>query len=344
MKHLKTAHVLFVVTLATLLATSLHGLAQAQGKKIRAVASTTIIQDISKNVAGDKADVDFLVPTDGDVHAFDPKPDDVKKIASADVILVNGVGLEQFLDKLIADSGTKGKVIVVSQGLGIQRFLSVEARAEATAAATQAGMDSDMPAGIIGISGSYQCGAPQPGEDIGECDPHLWQNVSNVIGYTMNIRDALSAADPANATAYNRNAGMYIAKLQKLDADLFMGLAIIPAQNRILVTNHDALGYYATRYGFQIAGVVLPGGTTGQEPDPKQVAAIIDSIRAKHVKAIFLENVASDKLARQIADQSGVKVVQALYTDALGEAGTPGETYIGMMYANLKTLQDALKE
>ncbi len=343
MKPLKSTLILVAVAFFAVPVALVQG--HAQNKRIKAVASTTIIQDIAKNVAGDKADVDFLVPTDGDVHAFEPKPDDVKKIASADVILVNGVGLEQFLDKLIADSGTRGKVIVVSQGLGIQRFLSIEARAEATAAATQAsaGTGNGMPAAIIGISGSYQCGAPQPGEDIGECDPHLWQNVANVIGYTMNIRDALSAADPANATAYNAHAGVYIAKLQKLDADVFVELAKIPAQNRILVTNHDALGYYATRYGFQIAGVVLPGGTTGQEPDPKQVAALINSIRAKHVKAIFLENVASDKLARQIADQSGVKVVQALYTDALGDAGTPGETYIGMMYANLKTLQDALK-
>jgi ABC-type Zn uptake system ZnuABC Zn-binding protein ZnuA len=89
--------------------------------------------------------------------------------------------------------------------------------------------------------------------------------------------------------------------------------------------------------------VVLSGGTTNQEPDPQQVAALIDSIKAKHVKAIFLENVSSDKFAKQIADSSGAQVVQALYTDALGDPGTPGDTYIGMMYANLKTLQDALK-
>src|SRR5258708_13436590 len=103
----------FPVLVAIMAAIALSGIgfAHAQAKKLKAVASTTIIQDIAKNVAGDKADVDFLVPTDGDVHAFEPKPDDVKKIASADVILVNGVGLEQILDKLIADSGTKGNVI-----------------------------------------------------------------------------------------------------------------------------------------------------------------------------------------------------------------------------------------
>ena len=327
----------FVVLVILVVALGLSGpvLTHAQAKKLTAVASTTIIQDIAKNVAGDKLNVDFLVPTDGDVHAFEPTPADVRKIADADLILVNGVGLEQFLDKLIADSGTKGKVITVSQGLGIQKFLSIEARADNSTAPDTAT--------IIGVSGSYPCGAPQPGEEIGECDPHLWQNVANVIVYTLNIRDAFSAADPANADTYNTNAGKYIAQLEQLDADLFTALATIPPANRVLVTNHDALGYFATRYGFQIAGVVLPGGTTGQEPDPQSVAALIQTIQAKHVKAVFLENVASDKMANQIASQAGVKVVQALYTDALGDPGSSGATYLDMMRANIKTLQDALK-
>jgi zinc/manganese transport system substrate-binding protein len=319
----------FLAVMATLAAPQL---AHAQAKKLNVVASTTIIQDIAQNIAGDKADVTYLVPTDGDVHEFAPSPADVKKLVDADVILVNGVGLEGFIDKLIADSGTKGQLVVVSRGLGIQKLQPIEATPEANSAG--------LP---LGISGSYRCGAPRPGEEIGECDPHLWQNVTNVIGYALNIRDALSAADPANADAYNVNAGTYIVKLQLLDADIFSGLSGISAANRVFVTNHDALGYFATRYGFKIAGVVLPGGATNQEPDPKQVADLINRIQALHVKAIFLENVSSDKLARQIADQAGVTVVQALYTDALGEKGTPGETYVGMMYANLKTLQDALK-
>ena len=330
----------FVTALTAAIGFSAPAAIHGQAKQLIAVASITIIQDIAKNVAGDKINVDFLVPTNGDVHQFEATPADVKKIADADLILVNGAGLEQFLDKLIADSGTKGKVITVSQGLPIQRFRSGEPQPP-TAPATQSANGSNPD--ILGISGSYPCGAPQPGEDIGECDPHLWQDVTDAIGYTLNIRDAFIAADPADADTFNVNAGNYIAKLQKLDADLFAGIAQIPAANRVLVTNHDALGYFATRYGFQIAGVVLPGGTTNQEPDPQQVAALIDAIKAQHVKAIFLENVGSDKFAQQIADGSGAKVVQALYTDALGDAGTPGDSYIGMMYANLKTLQDALQ-
>src|SRR5258708_21500542 len=166
----------FPVLVAIMAAIALSGIgfAHAQAKKLKAVASTTIIQDIAKNVAGDKLTVDFLVPTDGDVHGFEPHAADVKKIADADLMLVNGVGLEQFLDKLIADSGTKGKVITVSQGLAIQKFLSIEARADAASTAADT-------AKSIGVSGSFKCGAPQSGQDIGECDPHMWQNVANVI-------------------------------------------------------------------------------------------------------------------------------------------------------------------
>lgn len=320
---MKKARVFVLIALAVMLVLSTNP-GFAQGKKINVIATITIIQDIARNVAGDKANVDALVPTNGDVHEFEPTPDDITKIANADVILVNGAGLEQFLDRLIADSGTKGRVITVSQGLPIQQFGSAELK-------------------ILGISGSYTCGAPQNGREIGNCDPHLWQNVTNVIGYTLNIRDALSAADPTNAEAYNANAGNYIAKLQKLDADIFVTVSSIPPENRVLVTNHDALGYFITRYGFKLSGVVLPGGTTGQEPDPKQVAELIQKIKADKVKAIFLENVSSDKLANQISDEAGVKLVQGLYTDALGDAGSAGATYLDMMYSNLKTLEGALR-
>ncbi len=327
MKRLAFCTAIVFVALATV-----SDAAHAQ-KRLKVVASITIIQDIAKNVAGDKADIDYLVPTDGDAHEFEPKAEDVRKIADADLVLVNGVGLEQFLDKLIANAQSKATIVTVSRGLPIQRFQSIGARADGAPTTPDR----------LGVSGSFQCGAPKAGEAISECDPHTWQNVTNVIVYALNIRNALTAADPANTDAYNTNVGAYIGKLQALDAAIFAGVQAIPTANRVLVTNHDALGYYATRYGFAIAGVVLPGGTTGQEPSAKDVAALIETIKAKGVKAIFLENVASDKFSKQIADGAGVAVVQALYTDALGAPGTPGETYIGMMTANLKTLVDALR-
>src|SRR5215467_12814144 len=164
---IRVRFLVLVAVVATLAAGPIRSV-HARATALKVIASTTIIQDIAKNVAGDKLAVDLLIPTDGDVHAFEPKPEDVKMIADANLILVNGVGLEQFLDKLIADSGTKGKIITVSQGLGIQKFQSVEAMSQSNSGTSSV---------IIGVSGSYKCGAPQPGQDIGECDPHMWQNV-----------------------------------------------------------------------------------------------------------------------------------------------------------------------
>lgn len=329
MKHIRAIILVGLISFLTL--PTFHQVA-AQGKPLKVLTSITILQDITQNVAGDKASIESLVPTNGGIHEYEPKPEDVKRIAEADLVLVNGAGLEQFLDKLISDSGTKAKLVTVSQGVPIQQFQDIEAADQPITSAT-----------ILGISGSYACGAPKPGEEAGDCDPHMWQSVANVMIYTLNIRDALSAADPDNADAYNVNAGNYLAKLQKLDADILTATAGLPADNRVLVTNHDALGYYASRYGFKVLGVVLPGGTTGQEPDPQQVAALIDTIKKEKIKAIFVENIASDKMAQQIASEAGTKVVQALYTDALGEPNSSGATYIDMMYANLKTIQDALK-
>jgi zinc/manganese transport system substrate-binding protein len=298
--------------------------------KLRTVASITIIQDVAKNVAGDLADVDVIVPTDSDAHGYEPKPDDARKLADAQVIFTNGALLEGFLDKLIKTSSTKAAIVMVSKGVNIRKFSEPNA-------------SGDKPE-FLGISGEYQCQSAKEGEEIGDCDPHFWQNPLNVVKYTENIRDALISADAVNRDAYTRNAAAYIEKLQKLDQDIRAVVKDIPPDNRVIVTNHDALGYFAAEYGFTVAGVILPGGAAGElkEPDPKAVAELIDSLKSRKVKAIFVENISSEKLAKQIASQAGVKVVTGLYTDALGEKGTPGETYLGMMTANLNAFRDAL--
>lgn len=312
---------------------------RAQGKKLKVVASITIIQDIAKNVAGDYATVEVLVPNNGDVHEFDPSPRDVQKIADADVVLVNGLLLEGFIDKLIKESGTKAKIVVVSKGLGVRAFGTTEITPRATPAA------NDLPAGIIGMAGQLDCAALTSGKEgeAGSCDPHLWQDVKNAIGYANNIRDALIEADPTNTEGYKANTAAYIAKLETLDATIVTGINNLPADSRKLVTNHDALGYFAARYGLQIVGVVLAGGTTGQEPTPKDIARLIETIKAQKIKAVFLENVSNDSFAQQIAREAGVKVVQGVYTDALGAESSSGATYLDMMTSNLKLITEALK-
>jgi len=320
---------LYVVLVVGLLPVTTH----AQAKKLKVVMTTTILLDFARNVAGDKADLASLVPTDGDPHEFDPSPNDLKRIADADLIFVNGAGFEGFIDKLIKDSGSKAKVVTVTDGIAVRPFVE-------PGDAKPVNTPPDLPPGVLGFAGIYPCNEVKP--DQPACDPHLWQDPTNVILYTLNMRDALIAADAANAPAYKANAALYIAKLRQLDADIWQAIAAIPVNNRVLITNHDALGYFAARYGFKVVGIVLPGGGTTREPAPKDVAELVKQIKGQNVKAIFTENIGNDKLAQEIARQTGVTVVQSLYTDALGAAGTPGETYLGMMRANVKAIVDAL--
>lgn len=321
----------YTLLLAALLLTlSLTLLPTHAAGKLKTIATITIIQDVARNVAGDLAEVEVIVPTDSDVHGYEPKPEDARKLADAQLVFTNGALLEGFLDKLITTSGTKATVITVSKGVPIKKFT------EPTGAESKPE--------FLGLSGEYQCQLPRDGEEVGDCDPHFWQNPLNIVKYVENIRDALATADPNNKDAYARNAAAYIEKLKALDQEIRDAVKSIPPENRVILTNHDSLGYFAAEYGFQIAGVVLPGGAAGalQEPDPKSVAELIDTLKKGKVKAIFVENISSEKLARQLAEQASVKVVAGLYTDALGEKGTPGETYLGMMAANLKAIREAL--
>jgi zinc/manganese transport system substrate-binding protein len=295
---------------------------QAQDR-IMVVASTSILTELVRNVAWDKADFVAIVPPDGDTHSFQPTPEDIRRVTNADLILINGLQLEGFIDQLIQNSGTTAKVVTVTDGIPFYALSTLQAG------------DGTQPE-ILGIGGLDNCGSQPP------CDPHLWQDPINVILYVLNIRDALIAADPTNADSYTTNAAVYIDQLKQLDAYIWTTLAILPPEKRILVTNHDSLGYFAARYHFKIGGVVLPGGAS-TEPTPQEVAALIDQIRALGVKAIFTENVENDKLARQIADQTGIQVVQSLYTDALGAPGTTGETYINMMRFNAETITASLQ-
>lgn len=296
--------------------------------RLSVVATTTILANIASNVTGDSATVTSIVPVDGDAHDFEPVPDDIRTVAAASVVFVNGGGFEGFIDKLIAESGTRATIVTVTQGVGIRPF-------------AEPGHDDK---GIIGFSGSFDCAAQaKTGGDHehGACDPHMWQDPTNVISYVFNMRDALIAADPTNAERYRLNAASYIVQLQQLDAEIWGMVSSIPAERRVLVTNHDALGYFAARYRFKVIGVVLPGGGAGIEPSPQDVAALVTTIRSAGAAAIFTENISNDKLAQQIAQEAGVQVVQSLFTDALGAAGTPGETYLGMMRANAEAITQA---
>jgi ABC-type Zn uptake system ZnuABC Zn-binding protein ZnuA len=172
----------------------------------------------------------------------------------------------------------------------------------------------------------------------GATDPHWWQNPRNAIVAVAEIRDALAAADPAGASAYAANAGAYVARLRALDRAIAACMAKVPAAERRLVTDHDALGYYADRYAIDVIGTVIPALSTQAQASAGAVARLVKTIRAAGVTTIYSESSVNPKLTSAIARESGAKVGPALYADSLGAQGTPGFTYIGSLQANTRAL------
>ncbi|MBK9211175.1 MAG: zinc ABC transporter substrate-binding protein [Anaerolineales bacterium] len=182
----------------------------------------------------------------------------------------------------------------------------------------------------------------EAGHDHSAGDPHMWLDPNLVITYVENIRDGLSEVDPEGAETYKANADAYIAELKDLDKWIVEQVNTIPAERRLLVTNHEAVGYFAERYGFEIVGAVIPSLSTDAGTSAKEMAALIEQIKATGAPAIFLGEVENADLANQIADETGVKVVDNLYLETLTD-GAPAATYIEMMKHNVTQIVEGLK-
>jgi len=271
---------------------------------IRVLAVESFLADIAQNVAGDRLVVESLIPLAADPHAYQPSPQDVVKISSADVLILNGANLEAFIFPLLQNAGGRTLEIQASAGLAP---------------------------------------LPDPSGQNPEGDPHFWLDPNNVIKYSENIRDGLSQADPAGASYFDLNYRKYIANLQSLDAWIESQVLSVPPTRRLLVTNHETLGYFAKRYGFRIVGAILPSITSGAAPSARELAALITQIRSSGVPAIFLETGTNPQLADQIASETGTKVVSDLYTHSLSVIGGPAATYIEMMRHDVITIVEALK-
>jgi ABC-type Zn uptake system ZnuABC Zn-binding protein ZnuA len=273
------------------------------GAPLNVVATTTQIRSLAEAVAGDRATVRSILPPGADAHEFEPKPSDVQTISAAALVLKNGVGLDDWLDRLLTNAGGTRPVKTVSDGVPIRQ------------------------------------GAE--GEAVG--DPHIWFSVLNAMTMTRNIRDALVAVDAAHAATYQANAAAYLTRLAALDQYIMDQVATVPADQRKMVTNHDGFGYFIARYGLTFVGSIIPSLSSEAQPSAQDVADLITKVKAAHVKAIFLESSINPQLARQVGSETGVTVVDTLYGDALGAPGTPGATYEGMMRYNTDTIVAALK-
>jgi zinc/manganese transport system substrate-binding protein len=285
--------------------------AQAQDK-LKVVATFSIIGDIVKNVGGDRVDVDMLVGPNGDAHVYSPTPADARKLADAKLIVVNGLGYEGWLDRLVKASGGKVPVVVAAKAVKPRRA---------------AGGHSH------GHTHGHSHGQ-------GSSDPHAWQSVGNVKLYAETIREGLIAADPAGKAAYEANARAYVARLDELEREVREAIARIPAARRKVITTHDAFGYFKDAYGLDF--IAPQGVSTESEASAKDVARIIAQIKRQKIPAVFVENVTDRRLLKRIADETGAKIGGTLYSDALTDEKGPAPTYIDLIRHNIRTLAAAL--
>ncbi len=284
----------------------------------RVLAAATFLADIGQNVAGDRLAVGALIPAGLDPHTFQPTPQDVARVADSQVLIVNGAGLEEWLEEILNNAGGQRTTIEASAGL-TSRQVAEDAHDEGEEAHSE----------------------DEHGHAEG--DPHFWLDPIHVIKYAENIRDGLSQADPAGQDVYARNTEAYTGKLRELDAWIVEQVGQIPAERRLLVTNHESFGYFADRYGFRVVGTVIPGVSTGASPSAQQLAALVDQLKATAAPAIFLELGANPQLANQLAQETGVKVVTGLYTHSVASTDANAPTYIEMMRYNVRKIVDALR-
>lgn len=290
------------------------------GEKLRVVATTNIVGDVVGAVGGDVIDLSVLMSLGVDPHTYVPTPSDTAAIHDAHVVFASGAGLEADLEDMLKNAGGEAVHVQVSEGLEFR---------------SRAGGEEDEQS-----DGDHEGKSPN-GHDDGEVDPHVWFSVPNVIHWVASIEHTLSALDPANAEAYEENAREYIHELEMLDAWVLEQVAQIPESNREFVTNHPAFGYLAERYGLEQVGAVYPVSPSS-EPSARDIAALEDSIREFSVPAVFTESTVNPKLAEQVAQDTGVKLV-ALYSGSLSEPGGGAETYILLMRYDVSAIVEALK-
>jgi len=265
--------------------------------RLNVVASFSILGDLAKNVGGDHVSVTTLVGPNGDVHVYTPAPSDAKKVADAKLLVINGLGLEGWLPRLLQASGGRAPTVIATNGIAPLKLGS---------------------------------GA----------DPHAWQSVVNAKIYVANIRDALVAADPADAEVFRNQAQTYLAKLDALDREVGEAVARIPQDHRKVISTHDAFGYFAAAYGIEF--IAPEGVSTESEASARDIAGIISQIKASKIPAVFLENISDPRLMQRIAAESGARIGGTLYSDSLTDEKGEAPTYIDMVRHNIRALTSTL--
>jgi zinc/manganese transport system substrate-binding protein len=309
-------------TYASLLALSPVFVASASAAQLKVVASFSIIEDLAKNVGGDRVDITTIVPRDGDAHVYEPRPADAVSMSKADVVLVNGLEFEGFLSRLVETSGTKATVVTLTRGVKPMKL-------------------SEEPAGHAHPEEEAEAGGGRQAHPHGEHDPHAWQSIANAEIYVKNIADAFCKADKAGCVTYTSNSKAYLEKLAALEKHVKASIASIPKDKRIIITSHDAFGYFEKAYGLQF--LAPEGISTESEASAADVAKLVDQIKQDKASAIFVENITDERLIKQIAGETGLNIGGTLYSDALSAKDGPAGTYIDMVNHNIATISTAIQ-
>ena len=268
---------------------------------IQIVATTTILGDVVANVAGDGVQVETLIPLGASPHDFVPSSRQVAAIHNADLVVANGLDLEEGL----------GDVLAAAQGEGVN---------------------------VLTVAPLL---TPLPRSDGEGVDPHVWMDPLRMKLAAQEIAEALFLIDGDGA--WQVRADAYVEELQMTHQEVEELLGEISADRRKLVTNHDSLGYLADRYGFEIVGTVIPGGTSLGDPSSAALADLVDTIDREQVLAIFADTNEPDALAHAVAAEAGFAVaVVELFTGSLGEPGTGADTLIGMLLVDAERIAAAL--
>jgi ABC-type Zn uptake system ZnuABC Zn-binding protein ZnuA len=282
----------------------------------KVIAVENYLADIAQNIAGERITIRFLMPYGIDPHEYEPTPKDVATVVESEMLIINGGGLEGWLADFLKNIQGQRLVVTACDGLPNRVATPFSSGGNPTGTAL----------------------APS----ASPIDPHFWLDPVLVKTYVQNILHGLIQIDPSGKDTYTQNAEAYLAQLDDLDGWIRAQVSRIPQNKRLLVTNHESLGYFADRYGFQIVGSILQSVSPEAEPSAAQISDLIKLIRSSGVKAIFLEAGTNPQLANQIASETGVRVVTDLYTHSLTPPEGAAPTYIEMMRYDTSIIADAL--
>lgn len=282
---------------------------RADGDRLQVVATTNIVGDLARQIAGDAADVESLMGPGVDPHLYQASQGDVRALGEADLIVYSGLDLEGRMEEVFEQMDALGRPTVAVAGA--------------------------LPADSLAASANY----------AGQADPHVWMSVPLWKEAARRTADALAEHDPASAPTYRANLDAYLAELDALDAELRATLGAVPPQRRVLVTAHDAFTYFGQTYGFQVEG--LQGISTATEAGTADVQRMAAFIAERRIPAVFVESSVSPRsieAVREAVQARGfdVQIGGNLFSDALGDAGTPEGTYVGMMRHNAQAIASAL--